>query len=287
MIQLIINADDFGLSQSVNKGIIKAHCEGILSSTTIMANMPYFEEASNLAQQHTDLGVGVHLNIIRGTPLSDPMKIPTLTDNNRFFFNHISKFIFKLISGKFNPDDIRTEYHAQIERVIESGLRPTHLDSEKHHHLLPQIFPIVIEMAKYYHISKIRFIHERSFLGFKPANFVNFQYYKAVFLSLLSQWHQNRIIKERIITTDKFYGISITNKMTLDCIINFLKNIDNGTFEFMCHPGLPETVGGTYVGHGKYFITRSRHLELKILLDEKLKEIIHQRQIKLVHYGEI
>jgi predicted glycoside hydrolase/deacetylase ChbG (UPF0249 family) len=287
MIQLIINADDFGLSRSVNQGIIQAHCEGILTSTTIMANMPYFEEAANLAHQHTDLGVGVHLNIIRGTPLSDPMKVPSLIDNRCFFFNHISKFMFRLFLGRLNPEEIRTEYRAQIERVIENGLRPTHIDSEKHHHLLPGLLPIVVELAKYYHIQKIRLIDERPFLYFSPANFINVQYPKATLLSLLSQRYQQQLLKEGIITVDKFYGISVSRRMTLDGVINFLKRLDGGIFEFMCHPGLPEATLQTSADQGKYFITRSRPLELKILLNEQLKEIIRQRQINLVHYGEI
>ncbi|MBN1348917.1 ChbG/HpnK family deacetylase [candidate division KSB1 bacterium] len=287
MSRLIINADDFGYSDAVNQGIIKAHREGILTSATIMANMPHFQAAVSLAKQHPDLGVGIHLNVLRGRPLSPPRDIYSLLQRDGLFFNSISTFAAKFFSRQIKPTHILQEYRRQIESVFESGLKPTHLDSEKHQHTLPGIFPLVIELAKLYGIGKVRYVDERPFAMPTARNLFDPKIYKAWLISLFSTLQKKKIRRKNVRHVDAFFGISITGKMYLNAILPFLEKMDGGTYEFMCHPGLPEMPSDADSNAGKFYITRTRPLELEILLSKELKTAIQRKQIRLIHYGDL
>jgi len=160
MKKVIINADDFGLVQGVNEGIIKAHQEGILTSATLMANMPGFKEAVVLAGANPKLGVGVHLNILRGQPVSPTKKVESLLSKELRFIPSVSSLLRRIVWKRINFDEVEREFRAQVEKVLEVGLEPSHIDSEKHIHLIRPLFRIVLKLAKEYKIDKIRFIQE-------------------------------------------------------------------------------------------------------------------------------
>lgn len=142
--KVIFNSDDFGYSKGVNYGIIDAFTDGILTSTTIMANMPGFEHAVKLGQQHTGLGIGVHLTLTCGNPI---------LKNINTLVNEFGEFKSKknYDNGlKVNPDEVKCEWDAQIQRVLRSGITPTHLDSHHHIHTYGNNQEIVIELARKY-----------------------------------------------------------------------------------------------------------------------------------------
>lgn len=149
MIQkLIVNADDFGLSQGNTIGIVLAHQQGIVTSTTCLMNMPYTEFALQLAHQYPSLGVGVHLTITVGKPLIEGKF--SYTDDNGFFKKK-STYIDKQPHAK--EEELYYEWKAQIEKFIAiTGHKPTHIDSHHHVHLLPWHQDIAIKLAKEYDI---------------------------------------------------------------------------------------------------------------------------------------
>lgn len=139
---LIVNADDFGLARCVNRGIIRAHERGILTSTTLLANGPAFDDAVSLARSAPGLGVGVHLNLVRGRPLTPPAEVPLLVDaGGRFDFPAFRRHLRS--GGKGRGDDAAAqaarEYARQIARVRAAGLCPTHVDAERHHARFPAL----------------------------------------------------------------------------------------------------------------------------------------------------
>ncbi|MGL4383456.1 MAG: ChbG/HpnK family deacetylase, partial [Bacilli bacterium] len=142
--KLIINADDFGLSKALNYGIIKAHQEGVVTSTTALVNGYAFEDCLLLSEQSPLLSVGIHLNITMFKALSG---VSSLTDENGYFINksnYTNEFSRSL-------DDLEKEYTMQIEHFIKvMKKKPTHIDSHHHIHLLPQIKPIVEKLALKY-----------------------------------------------------------------------------------------------------------------------------------------
>lgn len=132
-VYLIVNADDFGLSPGVTRGIVDAFAQGIVSSASMMANMPGFTDAVRAAAAHPNLSIGLHFNLTYGRPLSDPRLIPSLVREDGAFHT-IADFL------PSSEEEIRTELAAQWSRLISVGIRPSHLDS---HHLLHQQYPAV------------------------------------------------------------------------------------------------------------------------------------------------
>ncbi|MCF1684654.1 MAG: carbohydrate deacetylase [Tetragenococcus koreensis] len=142
---LIINADDFGYSEGINLGIVAAHKKGILTSTTMLANMPGFEHGVELAQNYPNLGIGVHLTLTCGKPLLND--VPSISDNDSF---HSLSFY----EGDFsvNPDEVYREWRAQIEKILLTGIKPTHLDSHHHVNSFGPMKEIFIELAQKYNL---------------------------------------------------------------------------------------------------------------------------------------
>ena len=132
MTKLIVNADDFGLSEAVNYGIISAYKNGIVRSTTIMAGMPAFDHAVELLKENKGLGCGVHMTLSLNKPVLNYHK--TIVDENGNFYRRITN---ELIEEKFDLDEVYEEFCSQINKVINSGVNVDHLDS--HHHVIEKI----------------------------------------------------------------------------------------------------------------------------------------------------
>ncbi len=148
MKKLIINADDFGMCEGVSLGIIKCHTDGVLTSTTLMTNMPFAPHAVEMARMYPKLGLGIHLVATCGTPVIPGKK--SFTDEHGNF-----KKLKNYPNGevKMNPDELYLEWKAQIELFIRMvGKKPTHIDSHHHVHLLPGNVDVAICLAKEYDI---------------------------------------------------------------------------------------------------------------------------------------
>ena len=144
--RLIVNGDDFGMCEGNSIGIILAHKEGILTSTTVMMNMPYAYFALDLAKKYPDLGVGVHLNATAGKPLTDIK----LVDKKGYFLN--KKFI-RAHPDIITKESLYNEFKAQIDKYISyTGHLPTHFDSHHHIHLIPEYKDIIIKLSNEYQI---------------------------------------------------------------------------------------------------------------------------------------
>ena len=200
MIKLIVNADDFGYSRGINYGIIDAHKNGVVNSATMMMNMPGVSHAVELAKENPSLQVGIHLVLTCGKPLLND--VPTLTNESGNFKSRREFFEDKNIS----LDELEREWTAQIEKFLESGLKPTHFDSHHHVHTVPEFLPVVQKLAQKYNLSARR-ISENALQGVAP--------FTDVFLH-------------------DFYGEGVTD----DYFEKILTRVQNGqSVEVMCHPG--------------------------------------------------
>lgn len=174
--KLIINADDFGFSKSINEGIIVAFKEGLISSTTIMANMPYTEDAIEKWRENKELAIGLHINLTQGSPVSKNVK--SLVDDNNLFYNHrkIENEDIELIY-----EDVYKEIKSQIEKLLLAGVRIDHLDYHHNIHLNSIIRKVLKDIALEYKLP-IRtidsdFRKEVRAAGIKtPSNF-SFDFY--------------------------------------------------------------------------------------------------------------
>jgi predicted glycoside hydrolase/deacetylase ChbG (UPF0249 family) len=137
MKRLIVNADDFGFTRDVNEGILEAHHNGIVTATTLMATGPAFDHAVSLAHRTPALDVGVHLVLVGAPPFPEtPAHLAIAIARRRV--------------------QVEEQLDAQIRRVIAAGIRPTHLDTHKHTHILPPVLGAVARLARAYQIPWVR-----------------------------------------------------------------------------------------------------------------------------------
>ncbi|MGA1979376.1 MAG: ChbG/HpnK family deacetylase [Sedimentisphaerales bacterium] len=279
--RIIINADDFGLCNGVNKAVVQAHTSGVLTSTTIMANMPAADEAVKMAKQLPNLGVGVHLNLFEGRPLSKDRCIDCLLDDNGSFALSPAKLSLLSIARRKIRNAIRTELAAQIQWVIDNGLKPTHLDSHKHIHSFPLIFPIVCGLAKRFEIAAIRWTLEPKQLLAMPWPLPSEGGRKRA-KTLRITAKINRIQNSAFLKTDALLGVAHTGKID----VNFFKAValynPAATAEVMTHPGLANGLDP-----GRTRLVEQRKVEFEALCSERTKQYFKDAGIKLVHYGKL
>src|SRR5665647_1358607 len=132
--RLVINADDFGYSAGVTRGIVEAHAAGSVTSTSMMANGIDWENAVRLARSTRTLDVGVHLNLVQGRPL---LRVLSLTDARTGELYPLGALARRALAGRIDAGELEAELRAQIERVRSAGIAVTHLDSHRHAHVLP------------------------------------------------------------------------------------------------------------------------------------------------------
>jgi len=288
---VIINADDFGLSKGVNEGIIRAFREGVLTSATIMANMEGFDQAVTLWKENRGLGVGVHLNILRGRPLLGEEKVKTLCGNG-YFLGSVGPLFKRLLTHRIDISEVEQEWRAQIQKVIKSGITVTHLDSEKHLHCIPSFFRVAIKLAKEFDIRWIRSISEpmggAKGMGKWIPQLWNPQFFKAVLLNYFSSLMRSEISNNGLKTPGIFYGVLDSGNMVTKTYERMFSQVGEGITEIMCHPGyMARDDEGNFPGKGKYYINNSRQKELQALLHPSLKVQAEKHGIKFLHYGEL
>jgi predicted glycoside hydrolase/deacetylase ChbG (UPF0249 family) len=279
--RLVINADDFGLCESVNKGIVEAHTKGVLTSTTIMTNMPAAEQAVELAKKLPNLGVGVHLNLTNGTPLcqDDSLKLLLNAEGN-FGLSPGKLAIASLISGKARAA-IEAELAAQIQWLIDRGVKPTHLDSHKHIHSFPLVFRIVCRLARRFAIPTMRYTFEPKQVCNLPWPVTDRESRKRASLvrtmAKLNRWQTSAFFK-----TDALWGVAHTGNIN----VNFFRAVSlyntAATAELMTHPGYAYGLDAT-----RTRLVKQREVELEALCSEKTKQYFKEAGIKLVHYGQL
>ena len=276
--RLIINADDFGFSRSVTDGILHAHRAGILTSTTLMATMPDCDRALEISQNNPSLGVGIHLCLTQGTPRSGKLRYLVSGDNQ--FPRKIWQLLNRIELNRKALDAAKAEWAAQIEYALKRAVRPTHLDSHKHIHHWPALSQIATDLARQYHISRIRCADEISIRGTPKLS----AGYRA--LRFLARKLKRQCAGSDLRTTDWFFGLAATGKFSAAVWRCLLAQLPAGTGEVMVHPGYC-----TDLDTGSTRLTTQRQSELDGLCDSALITEINQyavdNKIQRVHFGQL
>src|SRR5450755_4015978 len=241
---LIVNADDLAWADGVNQGIAEAHTNGIVSSTSLLANGAAFDSAVKLALATPALGVGVHLNLSDGPPVASPESVPSILNEQGQFAGGPESFLLRIARRNLRLKEVELEWESQILKVVHAGIHPTHLDGHKHVHMLPGLFEIALRLAKRHGIGAVRISHESSSLrsalstGEKHnASQVLKQGVQARGLKLLARDARAQAARAGIATADYFCGIAQTGELTHEGVAKLLRGLPEGTTELMCHPG--------------------------------------------------
>ena len=288
MRSLIVNADDLGWALGVNHGIVEAFRHGIVTSTSVLANGEAFAEGVKAARSARGLGVGVHLNLSDGPPVAARERVMSLLNDDGNFAGGPESLLLKRARRGLLLEEVELEWGAQIRKVRDAGIQPTHLDGHKHVHMLPGLFEIALRLAKKYGIGAIRVSLEESSLraalsfGSKQrAGVVLKQGVRARGLKLLARDAREQAGRGGIATADYFCGIAQTGELTREGVERLLKSLPEGTTELMCHPGYAdESLGKTATR-----LQASRQTELEILTDTKIRNLVASQGIRLIDYG--
>ncbi|HLG17956.1 MAG TPA: ChbG/HpnK family deacetylase [Blastocatellia bacterium] len=290
MRRLIINADDFGFTRSVNAGIVRAFREGIVTSTTILANGDAFEDAAEYARTNPGLGVGCHLSLVGGRPVAPPADVPSLVDERGMMPGSLARLMIELARGVVRNDDIERELGAQIQRVIDAGISPTHLDTHKHSHVHPRVMAALARVANQFGIKCVRnpFEPVKSLMITGPRARVTGR----VFINQWAMGASASVVAPRIkrlararglVLPDHFRGVALTGLLDGEAMRKIIKSLAPGTTELMCHPGAYDAD----LERSQTRLKRQRESELDALLDPALRRLIEDEGVTLISYREL
>jgi predicted glycoside hydrolase/deacetylase ChbG (UPF0249 family) len=275
--RLILNADDFGLTPGINRAIAELHRAGVLTSTTLMATGPAFDDAVRLAKSLPTLGVGCHILLVDGTPVSPPAEIPTLLGPDRRTFRPtLGHFVRDLFLGRIDTAEIACEALAQIQKLQRAGIGVTHLDTHKHTHIFPQVARELIALVHQTSIAAIRRPFEPAFsIGNAPLK-------RRLQLAILNRFQPtfNRLAAQTL-APDGTLGIAATGTLTPATLQQILRALPaTGTYELCCHPGYNDPD----LAHITTRLRQHREIERQALLTE-IPTLPPATQ--LIHYGNL
>ncbi len=272
-----MNADDFGFSAGISAGIIRAHKEGIVTSTTVTANMPAAEDAIPLLADTPEMGVGVHLNACQGPPLS--REGSALADDDGQMRRRGAQLVLACIRRPRLLGVVAAEFEAQIRWLLDHGIKPTHLDTHRHVHAWGPIFSRVAELASRYDIRFVRRLIEKLPRADWPPSPAK---------QRRTRWILNRLAlvapaaSRRLVATRGTWGIAHTGLITTAYLMCVASAAAPGVTEIMTHPGQ-----GDDVAEGMTRLIEARRTELAALCDAEVRQAFEGSGIELTHYGRL
>lgn len=257
--KFILNADDFGMSEAFNKAVLNGYNFGLLKSASLCANGNAFEEAVNdIIPKCEHLSVGIHLNIIEGKSLTD---VPMLTDKNgEFNKGYIAILLMSLNKNFINQ--VEQEFRTQIEK-IKSRTKVDHIDSHVHTHAIPEIFKLVVKLAKEYDIPYIRTQYEKPYFVPDIKKHLNTKYppniLKIILLNTFTAINKKQLKNSNIKTNDFLIGVGYTGMMNDMSIEYGLKALKNDFWaEALIHPCDYDKITDSH--YTEYLITQNEKL---------------------------
>jgi hopanoid biosynthesis associated protein HpnK len=280
MKQLILNADDFGMTRGVNEGIIRAHRDGVLTSATLMANGAEFDDAVSRAKSNPKLGVGCHLVLVGGPAIAPREKISSLADANGNLPESLAGLVARLSSGFIRMKAIERELRAQIEKIRSAGIEPTHLDTHKHTHAHPKVMEAVGRVAKELGITRIRKPMENLRDSWETTRHESSGRTKELIAAAAARavtpWFQT-------IAPDHFLGLAMTGGLGPAALRRMIDTLSDGSTEIMLHPGICDTD----LANSGSRLQDQRETELQGLLDPGVRSALTERDIRLISYREL
>ena len=249
MLDLIINADDMGLTPGCIEGIIQAMTEGIVTDTTLMVNTAFTQTAITKLKQQGITRVGLHLNLTFGEPVLAASHVPSLVDAQGRFRRKVAATV-----PLMNPVDVKRELSAQVEKFLATGLGLTHLDSHHHAHTYPEIVDIAIELAQQLRVP----------------------------LRQGNETVRQTIKQAGVATTDAIALNFYEQGATLTNLKQIIQSHPSGTLEIMCHPAKPDQLLYDISSYNHW-----RENELAVLTSQEIKDFIKDNGVRLVGFDAL
>lgn len=274
--QLIVNADDYGRTPGVTEGILRAHEHGIVTSATVMMNMPHASESLRLAEEHPRLGVGVHLVFTSGYPVLLPEEVPSLVHGSGAFYRP-QELMARLI--EVDLDQLRTELRAQIKLFLSSGRRPTHLDCHHLTYLYPPFFAVHMDLAKEFGLPMRVPLPPLEKIGEQKVPTIAAIPPDVLLRVATEDW---RLVRGSGVShPDHFVGGFFgAEALTMERLLRILEELPAGVTELMTHPGLADEQLRRESGYAE-----ERERELELLCHPRVREKVNELGIELVNFS--
>jgi len=284
--RLVVNADDLGLTSGVNRAIVKAHTDGVVTSATLMARGGAFCEAAALAKQLPRLSVGCHVVLIDGQPVLPPQQVPSLTQSGRFP-DGLKTFATRALTGRLDSTEIAAEAKAQIRKLQGAGMFVSHFDTHKHTHMFPKVLRPLLLAAAECGVRAVR----NPFGPRLPLRLPDLvkrpnlwtRWAEVSVLATFAGKFQKAIRREGFVTTDGTLGVEITGTTDEMLFTAVATSVPEGTWEFVCHPGYNDSSLQTV----KTRLRESREVELHLLTLPRTREILAQQGVELISYQDL
>jgi predicted glycoside hydrolase/deacetylase ChbG (UPF0249 family) len=262
---LIVNADDYGLCPEISKGILTAHRQGIVTSTSVVTVGAFFKDGlPDLKASAID--VGLHLTFVGGErPLTGPIR--GLLDDNGLFFKDYARVIPRILAGQYDSAGLEKELLAQTARLREAGFSISHIDAHQHLHLLPPVADMVIRLARRFNIAWVRLpkAHRISLKG------LGLNYFGRRLAKRLTRHHRR--------FSDDCLGFDDSGAMDREKLKSLLGSLRPGITELIMHPG--------YDASARYDWGFAWQQELDALAGQEIRDLLAQLQIRLTDYSRL
>jgi chitin disaccharide deacetylase len=266
--QLIVNADDFGFTRDVNRGIVEAHRKGILTATTLMANGTQFDHAVNLSRENPGLDIGAHLVLIGGESLAPPyLELPST----------VKDLLIAVSRKQIRPYE---ELRPQIARILSAGISISHLDTHKHTHLFPPVLDAVARLSEEFRIPWVRRPFDLPLTGADVPLAVRLTNQS---VRVVRAGFHRKLARHGCRTTDHFAGFQVTGRLRAKELTAVLQSLPEGSTEFMCHPGFCSDE----LRAAPTRLKESRQAELEALTDPVIRETLTELGIRLTDYRSL
>lgn len=275
MVQIILNADDFGASASINTAVIQAHRQGILTSASLMVAGDAAAEAVALAREAPDLAVGLHIVVACGRAVLPAAQIPHLVDQDSFFPSDPLQAGLRYYFSRAAQAELADELEAQFERFAATGLPFSHIDSHLHMHLHPTLFHLLLPLAEKYGAQGLRLPrddfwvsmgHDRRQAGRKAL--------WAIVFGLLARHCAGRLDSHPLKVTHRVYGLMQTGQMRESYVLTLLRRLQVPTAELYFHPSIRKEDGSSGPNPS----------DLATLLSPAVRSVIQERDLHLATY---
>lgn len=274
---LIVVADDFGMSASINRGIATSVREGIVTFISFMPSGEAFRDASRLAAEMELEEMGAHLALSETVPVSDPSKVRTLLTKEGRFYPYHNEFLFNLFLGRVREEEVYLELKAQLEALKGLNIRITNLSSHEHIHMVPAMLKIFIRLAKEYDIPSIRYPRCEGM----PKSPDIAKLYRSVVMTYFERGMAGILPSSGLAFTDHFRGFLDSGRLSEGPLLDIIGSLKEGTSELVCHPGyLGPEIADRYRWHA------GCETELSALTSQRAKEAIEASGARLIGYKD-
>jgi hopanoid biosynthesis associated protein HpnK len=269
--RLVVNADDFGRSLSINQAVIRAHREGILTTTSLMVNEAACDEAVALARENPGLGVGLHLTLLCGHSALAQKEIPGLVNERREFTNNPTGAGFRYFFKRNLREQLRAEIHAQFKKFHATGLKLDHLNGHLHLHLHPTVFGLLMEDAGQLGIERVRLTFDPFRLNLRLASgHLAYRLLHVLIFHPLSARARPVLRQRGFRHTQRVFGLLQNARVDELYVFGLLAKLPGGDSELYSHPSLDEFRN-----------------EFDALISPRVRERVKQLGISLIRYQDL